>query len=183
MDGAAVDANDTAAPPAVGEISDSRLFYGIYTAVLAALGIATIPMGYGLLGGLFFGGYAAWTLWRLIDKRPRLFITDEGIVDRTYLWSPGLIRWDEILDFRPARWGLISVRLRDEQAFWDRLPLFAKFAAGKAQLHGLGPAFIVGWALEASRSELLDALESGADAHALRAVKAAAALTEGHARD
>lgn len=157
------------------EIRDSRTFYaswGALTGLLAALSIA----GGSPLGLLVFGSHAVWSVSRLLNRRVRLRITEAGIENRTSLFSPGLIAWDEVRDVRPAKWGLIDIDLVDEGGFLDRLGSGPQFAALKLHIYGFGPAAIRAWGLGSSRRELLDALEWAMDSFVLSKVRSGRAL-------
>ena len=162
------------------EIRDSRIFFaswGILTGSLAALSV--VSWGLGPFGLVVFGTHAVWSLTRLLSRRVRVRITQEGVVDENYWLSPGLITWDEILDVRPTKWGLIEIDLADEDAFLERRSTLAQLAIFKQQLYGLGPAVIVPWSLRGTRRELLDALETAMDTFALSKVRNGEALGPG----
>jgi hypothetical protein len=155
------------------EVRNSRVFYGVLLILFGVLtALSAAQWGWGWLGAIIFGGYGLWSLARLLDERPRVFLTEEGVVDQAYLHSPGLIRWSEILTLAPGGWGTITIELRDETTYWERLSPYGKFVAGKLQLFGYGPAVIQSWGLAASRSDLLDALEDGLDEYVLRSALA-----------
>jgi hypothetical protein len=154
------------------EIHDSRLLYGSWcvgTAGLAAA-LATVS-GPGPLLAVVFGVHAVWALRRLFDGRPRIQITSEGIVDRNFWYSPGLIRWEEIIDVYSSRFGLIEVELKNEVAFWERLSPLRQIARYKLQLLGFGPALITPWGLDRSGPEVVDLLQEGLDSHVLRSAR------------
>ncbi len=71
---------------------------------------------WGPLGLIIFGAHAVWAFRRLLDPRPRIRLSSDGIVDKNFWYSPGLIPWEEILDVRSTRLGLIEVDLKDESA-------------------------------------------------------------------
>jgi hypothetical protein len=92
--------------------------------------------GLGLITIVFFGAGAAVGAWQFFDTRPRLQITDEGILDRTL--GIGLIPWADITDAYVRsinRESFICLEVRDEQAYLDRLPpLKRKLANANAAL-------------------------------------------------
>jgi len=162
------------------EIRDSVWFYASFFVASLLLAIASVVAGgAGPVGAVLFGSYASWSLLRLITRRVRLRITAEGIEDTNHLGAPGLIRWEEILDVERSRWGLIEVRLHDEQAYWQRLSPFGRVAAAKMQLFGHGPAVLNSWGLGASKRDVLEALEAGVDAHVLASARSEKALGKG----
>lgn len=148
------------------EIHGSGLFFGSVglLAAIAAIACASV-------GQVFFAtiaaGCAGWSGFRLWIKPARVRVTTEGIVDETFWYSPGLIRWSEIIDVRERRWGLIEIDLLNETTFWERLGPLSQLALIKYQLYGFGPALIVSWALEGRRSDIVDALQDGLDTFAL----------------
>ncbi len=180
--------NESLDAPAVDqiEIRDSRLFYAICSevagslALLSAISWAWGPAGVaGLVGLGVFGANAAWALTRLFRRKARLRITEQGIIDEQFWYSPGLIKWDEILDVRESRWGYIEIDLADKQAYFRRLSGLAQTVRGYQRLWGFGPAAIHTWGLEASKGEIIEALETGMDSHALSMVRQADALEPG----
>ena len=119
-----------------------------------------------------FGSYSVWSLMRFVRPRVRVRITEDGIVDESFWWySPGLIRWDEIVDFRTTKWGLVRIDLVDEAAFLERLSGLKQLARIKSMLNGLGPALIVPWALEGSKRDLMETLETALDSYTLAAAR------------
>jgi hypothetical protein len=154
------------------EIYDSKAFYACWFVGTAFLAVASLALpGVGPVGLVVFGSHAVWAVTRLESPRPRIRVTPEGLIDENFWYSPGLIPWDEILDVRPTRWGLIEVDLRDEDAFWRRLPALSRLARSKMQLLGFGPAVITPWGLNRSRAEVVGLLASGLDEHLIAEVK------------
>ncbi len=154
------------------EIHDSRTFFVSWFVGMTtfAVALATVP-GWGPLVAVVLGAHALWALRRLFDRRPRIQITSEGIVDRNFWYSPGLIRWEEIIDVYSKGLGLIEVELKDEIAFWDRLSPLRQIPRYKLQLLGFGPTLITPWGLELSGSEVLDMLQAGLDEHVLQSAQ------------
>lgn len=159
------------------EYRDSKLFWGAFAGLMAVLGaVSSTVWGWGPVGLVFFGVYTVFALTRLLSGRVRLQVGEDGIVDRTFWYSPGLIPWGEILDIRSTRFGFIEVELRDEAALLARLSPLSRWARWKFPLYGLGPAAIVPWGLEAKRSELIEVLQSAHDEFVVEATKAGHAL-------
>lgn len=152
------------------ELRDSKAFWGTVAVATGALALASSGTGLGPFGLVLFGGYATWAVSRLLHRPVRLAVNAQGIVDRTFWFSPGLIPWSEIVDVRPGRFGFIDIELRDEAAFMERLPPLRRLARWKFALYGLGPAAMNPWPLPASRREIVEALESGLDAFILEDV-------------
>ncbi|AYA35859.1 hypothetical protein D3Y59_01625 [Hymenobacter oligotrophus] len=99
--------------------------------------VKTDKWGLGLVSILFFGACAAVGIWQMVDTRPRLRITDEGILDRTL--GVGLIRWTDIADAyvnAVNREHFICLHLHNEEEYVGRLsPLRRKLANAN---HALG---------------------------------------------
>jgi hypothetical protein len=96
-----------------------------------ALGLVTI---------LFFGTGIAVGVWQLLDTRPRLQITDAGILDRTL--GVGLIPWADITGAyinSVNREYFICLNLRDEQAYLSRLSPLKRKLAGANEALGFTP--------------------------------------------
>ena len=106
-------------------------------------------------------------------------ITAEGIVDENFWYSPGLVRWEQIVEIRSTALGFIEIDLEDDQAFWETLSPLKALARMKMQLLGYGPAFIVGWNLAGSIEDNLEAMRGGLDDFSLRAIQEAIALDSG----
>ena len=84
------------------EIYDSKVFYASWFAGMAFLAVASLALpGVGPVGLVVFGSHAVWADTRLESPRPRIRVTPEGLIDENFWYSPGLIRWGEILDVRP----------------------------------------------------------------------------------
>lgn len=169
--------------PDVMEIRDSRPFYA-----LSSIGYGTLAwwssssLGLGAAGLVVFGSYSLWSLLRFVRPRVRLRISEDGIVDETFWWySPGLIRWGEIVDFRTTKWGLVQIELVDEDSFLGRLSGLRQFTRVKSMLYGLGPALLVPWVLEGSKRDLLGSLKTRLDAYTLAAVRRGVSLGPGEA--
>lgn len=154
------------------DIHDSRSLYVVFFVGMTSLAIASATFsGWPVFLAIPFGVYAVWALRRLFDRRPRIQITPEGIVDRNFWYSPGLIRWEEIIDVYSKGLGLIEVELKDEIVFWERLSPLRQMARYKRQLFGFGPALITSWGLERSGPEVVDMLQAGLDEHVLQSAQ------------
>lgn len=106
---------------------------------------------------LFFGACSAVGVWQLFDTRPRLQITDEGILDRTL--GVGLIPWVDITGAYVQainRQYFICLHLRDEQAYLSRLsPLKRKLAGANTAL-GFTPLSVNLSGVNVSPEQLLE---------------------------
>ena len=91
----------------------------------------------------FLGPQVAWRLWRFFDRRPRLELSDAGMMARYS--GLGLIRWEDILtayNKRSIGAYYVCLRLRDEPVYAGRLFwLRRKLMAGNVRL-GFTPLFI-----------------------------------------
>ncbi|KUG08363.1 STM3941 family protein [Solirubrum puertoriconensis] len=116
---------------------NSRWRYALLTfggLVFVAMGVwllvKTENGGAGLITILFFGTGVAVGIWQLADTRPRLRITDEGILDRTL--GVGLIHWADIADAYVNAVNheyFICLHLYNEEEYTSRLsPLRRKLA-------------------------------------------------------
>ena len=172
------------------EIRDSRVFYGLWVALSWSLATLCLAAGGpGLIGFIVFGVHALWSSSRLILQQAPLLITEEGVVGVVHGLAPGLvswgglITWDEILDVRKCKWGLIEIQLADEEAFLERQSALVGLSALKLRIAGLGPAVIAPWGLEGSRREVLDVLETAMDSFALSNIRDGGALGSGVKED
>ncbi|GAB3238287.1 hypothetical protein GCM10027346_30710 [Hymenobacter seoulensis] len=92
--------------------------------------------GQGLVTILFFGAGVAIGIRQYFDTRPRLQISDEGILDRTL--GVGLIPWSDITDAYVRsinQESFICLEVLDEEVYTSRLsPLKRKLARANAAL-------------------------------------------------
>jgi hypothetical protein len=146
------------------EIRDSTAFWALYRAAAWSLGgLFTVAWELGPFGLVLFAAVGGWALFRALYRPVRLEINDDGIIDRTFWFSPGFIPWTDVLDVSPSRFGCIDLELRDEAAFWERLSPLQMLARWKFPLYGLGPAAIFSWALRGSRADIVERLEERLD--------------------
>ncbi|UOR07551.1 hypothetical protein MUN82_10740 [Hymenobacter aerilatus] len=99
--------------------------------------------GMGLITIVFFGACAAVGGWQFFDTRPRLQITDEGILDRTL--GVGIILWTDITGAYVQsvnRENFVCLYVRDEQAYVSRLPPLKRKLAGANAALGFTPLSI-----------------------------------------
>ena len=154
------------------EIYDSPL--AVLAWLILCVGLllsSTFLWDWGAFGVIIFGTHAVYAGARLLHRPVRLRITEEGIVDRIVWPSAGLIRWEEILELRPTRWGLIEIRLRDPDAFMEQRSTLFQLSRFKVLIRGWSPAVLFSLFLTGSRKHLLEQLESGLDAFTLTAVR------------
>jgi hypothetical protein len=154
------------------EIYDSRPLFAAYFAgmAMAAVRCALLP-GWGPILAIAFGSHALWSLRRLLHRRPRISVSEEGIRDEKFWYSPGLIPWDEVRDVRRTRFGLVELELRDEGAFWNRLSPLRQLPRVKTTLLGFGPALVTPWGLEGSTRRVVSVIQEGLERHLLESVR------------
>lgn len=137
-------------------------------ALLTLAGLAFVAMGIfmivtkgnwglGLITIVFFGACAGVGAWQFFDTRPRLQITDGGILDRTL--GVGLIPWPDIADAYVRsinRENFICLVLHNEEDYMGRLsPLKRKLAGANAAL-GFTPLSINLSGVDLSAEQLLE---------------------------
>ena len=145
------------------EFRDSRAFLAVVGVAYGAVAAGFAAAGWPVLACAAMVG-VGWAGYRMVSTQVRLRISEEGIEDRSYWYTGGLIAWDEILDVRAGPWGSIEIDLRDEAAHWQRLSPLRQIQRAKLQMfYRLGPAAIIPWGLEGSRPEVLEALQEGLD--------------------
>jgi hypothetical protein len=99
------------------------------------------PMG--LLAMAFFGMGAVVGARQFFDTRPRLQLTDAGILDRTL--GVGLIPWADITGAYVRsinHENFICLLLRDEQAYLSRLPVLKRRLAAANAALGFTPVSV-----------------------------------------
>ncbi|MDU0372445.1 STM3941 family protein [Hymenobacter endophyticus] len=122
---------------------NSRWRYALLTLgglAFVAMGVFMIvtegKWGLGLVSIAFFGTGVLVGIRQLLDSRPRLQITDEGILDRTL--GVGLIPWADIADAYVRsinQENFICLALHNEDEYVQRLsPLKRKLAGANSAL-------------------------------------------------
>jgi hypothetical protein len=152
------------------EFRDSRAFFAAYGFVAASVAIGFASAGWALAAALAVG-VTGWAGYRMVATPVRVRVSESGVEDHSFWYSPGLIRWSEIVEVREGPWGAIEVDLRDEASFWEKLGPLKAIPRVKMQLfYRLGPAAIIPWSLAGSRAEVVGALQDGLDTHTLRSL-------------
>jgi hypothetical protein len=102
------------------------LFYALGCAGFTSVGVLMILMEkdvwVGYLTAGFFGPGTMLLLWQIIDRRPRLVIDSDGVIDRTL--GIGLIVWDDIESanlYSAGEHDFIGLVVRDPQKYMDRM--------------------------------------------------------------
>lgn len=164
--------------PAV-EVLDSMPRYLLLVLACVIGALAVVIMGGPLPVSVMLGGFALWASSRVVHRPARIVLTEEGIVDRTFWYSPGFIPWGEIINIRPARWGRVDIDLRDKASFLERLPPIKKLRRYRWRLYGLGPAALNPLLLGISRRDLVETLQAGLDEYTLAEVRSHAEVARG----
>lgn len=123
----------------------------------------------GSLGTLWFSFTGYWSLRSMLDRAPRLSVSDEGILNRTLWFSPTWIAWEEIVDVRPRAWpGLREIVLRDPAGWLERQPWSVRMWSRYTRLLGLGPVCLNLWSVVVDWDELDRVVEAASQAAELR---------------
>lgn len=137
-------------------------------ALLTLAGLAFVAMGVfmivtkgnwalGLMTIVFFGAGAGVGAWQFFDARPRLQITDEGILDRTL--GVGLIPWADITDAYVRSINheyFVCLQVHDEAAYLSRLPALKRKLAGANVALGFTPLSINLSGVDLNAEQLLE---------------------------
>lgn len=111
---------------------------------------------------------------RLMDTRPRLVISDDGIVDRTgFLGGELFIPWDQVRDVRPTRSGRIAVELRDPPVVEKQAGPYRRWAMRVSRWMRYAPVEIPAIALEASARNVAAMLSARLDQRQVESVREA----------
>lgn len=169
-----------------------RIWEAGFFAVLFAVSVAFIVLaGVGLLSGesaglvrvllstllgsigvlvSVAGGRNALQL--LLDRRPALTISEEGILNRTYWSATTLVRWDEVIDIRRSPIFFISeIVLRDPDAFRRRQTPWVRTMMRITSLLGVGSLPVYLPQVAAPNDEISRRLSAGLEASELAAMR------------
>ena len=154
------------------DIYDSRLAVLVWFLLCVGLIRSSVFLwDWGPIVAVAFGPHAVYLGTRLLRRPVRFRISEKGIVDRSIWPSSGFIPWEEILGFRSSRWGLIEVRLLDEDAFLQRQSVLFFVGRLKALYRGQSPAGVWTPFLGKRKGNVLAQLETGLDAYTLATVR------------
>lgn len=174
---------DREPPPAFEpvEFRDSWPFYLIVMVVTVALTVCSVEYwpAWGPVPLFVFGAAAVVAALRVFRRHVRLGVTEEGIIDRTRWYSPGLIPWKDIVDVRVGPWGLIQLDLAEGSSFWERQTPLHQLHMLRTQFWGLSPATISPMGLAAPRHAIVRAMEEGMDSYALVSLRRRVELPPG----
>ena len=127
---------------------------------------------WGVLGTLYFSTMGLNILRLALNPKPALSFSEDGVLNRTYLSSGRLVRWDDVLEIKRTRFpGIRTIVLRDPAGFRRRQPLLGRFIMRLTTILGLGPLPIHMWQLNARWAEVESRLEDGLQASQLRSVR------------
>jgi hypothetical protein len=111
-------------PPAFEpvEFRDSLPVYLVWLVAMVVLTTCAVAFWptWGPTPLLAFGSAAVAAALRVLRRRVRLRIAEEGIIDHTGWYSPGLIPWEDVVDVRPGPWGYVQLDLTEASSFWER---------------------------------------------------------------
>ena len=157
------------------EFRDSRLFFGTFALIHVALAaFLSEPVT-----ALILCAVAVKLALYAARPRTRVRVTEAGIELGYFLRSPGLIRWDDVLDIREGRWGVIELELKDENAFRERLSgIDRMIVAVNRLIYGFGPTAVSSMLLKASKREIRESLETALDSYTLAAFRDDAFLAD-----
>jgi hypothetical protein len=111
----------------------------------------------GWTGILFFGACAAVYTWQLFDSRPRLTISEIGIVDRTL--GIGLIPWSDIEGaYKHTIKGsdYICLRLKNVEVYLAKLPKLSRATVSLNAKLGFEPINLNLTGIKGRTDQLLD---------------------------
>jgi hypothetical protein len=171
------------------EVGASKGFYGFFLAaclllVVACAGLVLDPTQpyhtfWGSFGLAAFGSGSLNALRRLLDRRPLLRVTSEGIVNRTSPLSPKqLIPWEQVLEVkRRGVLGIFEVAVRDPHVVFSGDPVLKRFLVRLlAKLYRMEAVVISHVGLDRTPKEIGLILDSRLDAVELASVREQALL-------
>lgn len=127
-------------------------------------------LGY-LLSGGFMGAGVVTLLRRATDGRPRLIISESGLIDRTGLFSDGIeIPWAQVKELKRGFGPFIRVDLFDPETAFAQMNVFERAIRRLGYLLGGAPITIVTSGLDRGPTELIQLLEYREAHAALEAV-------------
>lgn len=103
-----------------------RILYNIYIFLDSIFRILI-----GLFGTLFFGAATLFYIKNIFVNKPTLIINNDGFYENTTISSMknSLISWDKVKKIRNMPMmgqGLVSIFMKDQDAYLDKLPLFKR---------------------------------------------------------
>lgn len=103
-----------------------RILYNIYIFLYSIFRILI-----GLFGTLFFGAGTLFYIKNIFVNKPTLIINNDGFYENTSISSMknSLISWDKVKKIRNMPMmgqGLVTIFLKDQDAYLDKLPVFKR---------------------------------------------------------
>ena len=146
------------------EIRSSRLQYSLY--LVGAIGFVAGsvfillndgPAWVAWMGIVFFGAGMPLFVWQIIDRRPRLLMDDEGVLDRTL--GLGKIPWKDIdgAFLKSIRGNdFVCLELKDADKYLNQLSSVKRLAAGANEKLGFTPISLNLSGVSASSEQVLE---------------------------
>jgi hypothetical protein len=127
---------------------------------------------FGLIGAPMSLAAVRNVLQFLKDPRPALRISEEGILNRTFLSSMTMVPWEEVVDIRKTRhrW-ILEIVLRDPDWFRARQTPLVRFSMRSRERMGYGPFAVFLPQIDAPREEVTRRLLDVVEARQLAAVR------------
>lgn len=131
--------------------------------------LAFLPAQFwGVLGTGWFGFLTLRGLRGLRSDSPRLEITEEGLINRSFVLSSGLIRWHEIETIRSLSFHAAEIVLRDPAEYHRRQPLWRRIASRLMSVIRMGPTTIFTLDLALPRGRAIDLVDRQLDVRELQ---------------
>ena len=104
-----------------------RILYSIFI-ILDSIFITLV----GLFGTLFFGATTLFYIKNIFVNKPTLIINNDGFYENTTITSMknSLISWDKVKKIKNMPLmgqGMVSIFMKDQDAYLDKLPVFKRF--------------------------------------------------------
>jgi hypothetical protein len=100
--------------------------------------------------------FVGFCLYRASVHRPAVTLSNEGIYETSWVFSPGLIKWDELSSISVANYGKRWLLLitHDPRPIWDRMSLFSRLHSKLQSVFVQSPFMIPEHLIEGSLDEL-----------------------------
>lgn len=102
----------------------------------------------GLFGTLFFGAGTLFYIKKIFVSKPSLIINNDGFYENTSMTSMKnyLISWDSVRKIKNMPMmgqGMVSIFMKDQDAYLDKLPLFKRLITKMNNAFGYGEITII----------------------------------------
>lgn len=122
------------------------------------------PRLFGAIGTLYSMWAFSWSFRFLLDRRPRLSISADGILNRTYWHVATVIPWNEVVEVRKTGIpGIREVVLRDPQRWLRGQPASVRAGSRVTRLLGMGRIPLNLWVLSDSRVHVDEQVQAALD--------------------